>query len=599
MVNDKVRIAVVSGNKCKPSKCRLECKTGCPVVRMGKICINVEKKSLKAEISENLCIGCGICVKKCPYKAVNIVNLPSVKNLKLVHQYGKNEFRLYGLPVIKRGQILGLIGSNGIGKSTALKILSGDLKPNLGNYTGSPSEKDIKKYFKGRELQLYLNMLYRNELKVLIKPQYVDTLSLIFKSTVQVILEKKNQKKNLNYIEQKLDMMELKKRQVTELSGGELQRLAICLTLIQNADVLLIDEFTSYLDIKQKIQAAKLIKETIIKNDKIFIITTEHDLSIVDFLSDQICCVYGHSGAYGIVSMPYSVREGLNIFLSGFIPSENIRFRGTAIDFSNLKGDFKTTAPLKPVLIYDEVKKQLNNFNLTVKPGKISNSDIIVLLGENGTGKTTFVKMLAGFVKTDAGETFQAKFQVSYKPQKISPDYEGTVEELLSKKLGNLHFDIDFKEVVLKPLRLETLYQKKIKNLSGGELQRVAISICLGKKSELYLIDEPSAYLDSEERIGVSKVIKKFIQHYNKICFIVEHDLLMGIYMGNKIIVFTGSPALSSVANEPLSVGEGINKFLKELDISFRRDSISLRPRINKMDSAKHREQKRKGEFLF
>jgi len=285
--------------------------------------------------------------------------------------------------------------------------------------------------------------------------------------------------------------------------------LAICLTLIQNADVLLIDEFTSYLDIKQKIQAAKLIKETIIKNDKIFIITTEHDLSIVDFLSDQICCVYGHSGAYGIVSMPYSVREGLNIFLSGFIPSENIRFRGTAIDFSNLKGDFKTTAPLKPVLIYDEVKKQLNNFNLTVKPGKISNSDIIVLLGENGTGKTTFVKMLAGFVKTDAGETFQAKFQVSYKPQKISPDYEGTVEELLSKKLGNLHFDIDFKEVVLKPLRLETLYQKKIKNLSGGELQRVAISICLGKKSELYLIDEPSAYLDSEERIGVSKVIKK------------------------------------------------------------------------------------------
>lgn len=119
------------------------------------------------------------------------------------------------------------------------------------------------------------------------------------------------------------------------------------------------------------------------------------------------------------------------------------------------------------------------------------------------------------------------------------------------------------------------------------------------KKSELYLIDEPSAYLDSEERIIVSKILKKFIQHYNKICFIVEHDLLMGIYMGNKIIVFTGSPTLSYVANGPQSVGEGVNKFLKELDISFRRDSVSHRPRINKMDSTKDREQKKKGEYLF
>lgn len=599
MIDSKARIAVISLDKCKPSKCKLECKFNCPVVRIGKLCINVEKKSSKAEISEDLCIGCGICVKKCPHRAIKIVNFPSVKNLKLIHQYGKNGFRIFGLPVLKRGQILGLIGSNGIGKSTALKILSGDLKPNLGKYENPPGEKEIKKYFNGGELQLYLNLLYKKDLKVLIKPQYVDTLSLIFECSVEEIFIKKNQKENLTEIEEKLDMLKVKKRQIKELSGGELQRLAVCLILIQQADVLLVDEFTSYLDIKQKIQTAKLIKQTIIKNDKMFIITTEHDLSIIDFLSDQICCIYGDSGAYGIVSMPYSVREGLNIFLSGFIPSENVRFRETVIDFSNFKSDFKNVTSQKPMLAYSEAKKQFNDFCLHIKPGKISNLDIVILLGENGTGKTTFVKLLAGFLKTDEKENFISGLRVSYKPQKISPDYEGTVEELLSRKIGNLQSDIEFKEFVFKPLKLEKLLNKKIKNLSGGELQRVAICISLGKKSELYLIDEPSAYLDSEERINVSKVIKKFIHHYNKICFVVEHDLLMGIYLGNKVIVFSGSPSLKSTANEPLSIGEGINKFLKELDITFRRDSVSLRPRINKINSTKHREQKKKGEFLF
>ena len=600
MGNDKLRIAVVALDKCKPNKCKLECKTSCPVVRMGKICINVDRKSSKAEISEKLCIGCGICVKKCPYNAIKIVNLPLTENLKLIHQFGKNSFRLFGLPVPKQGQILGLIGSNGIGKSTILKILSGDLKPNLGFYENPVGENEIKKVFRGGELQMYLNLLYKKELKVLMKPQYIDTLSTIFKCSLGEILNKKNQKKNLEQVEKKLEIEKLKERQISELSGGELQRLAVSLVLIQETDVLLIDEFTSYLDIKQKIQTARLIKESVIQDNKMFIITTEHDLTIADFLSDYICCIYGDSGAYGIVSMPYSVREGLNVFLAGFIPIENIRFREITIDFSNLKGDMKKNLTVqKPVFIYNELKKNLNNFKLNIQPGKLSESEVVILLGENGSGKTTFIKILAGFLKPDEGELFQTKLSVSYKPQKISPNFNGTVEELILKKLGNLQFDNDFKEIVMKPLKLEKLEKKELKYLSGGELQRIAICICLGKKSELYLIDEPSAYLDSEERINISRVIKKFIQHYRKVCFIVEHDLLMGIYLGDKIIVFTGSPSINSTANSPLSVGEGVNKFLKELDITFRRDSISFRPRINKSDSVKHREQKKKGNFCF
>ena len=600
MGNDKIRIAVISLDKCKPSKCKLECKTNCPVVRMGKICISVERKSSKAEISEKLCVGCGICIKKCPYSAIKIINLPLTDHLKLIHQYGKNSFRLFGLPIPKQGQILGLIGSNGIGKSTVLKILSGDLKPNLGLYEIPSNENGFKKIIKGGELFLYFSLLYKNELKVLLKPQYIDTLATIFNCTLWEVLNKKNQKNNLNEIEKKLQINQLRGRKINELSGGELQRFAVSLILIQDSDALLIDEFTSYLDIKQKIQTAKLIKDVIVQNSKMFIITTEHDLTITDFLSDYVCCMYGASGAYGIVSMPYSVREGLNIFLSGFIPVENIRFREDVIDFSNLKCDLKKNLILqKPVFTYNELKKNFINFNLLVEPGKICEAEIIILLGENGSGKTTFIKMIAGILKPDEGEIFSNKLQVSYKPQKISPDFHGTVGELLSKKLGNFQFNNEFKEIVLKPLKIERLETKEVKNLSGGELQRIAICICLAKESALFLIDEPSAYLDSEERINVSRVLKKFTQHFGKICFIVEHDLLMGIYLGDKVIVFTGQTSINCTANSPLSLGEGVNKFLKELDITFRRDSISFRPRINKLDSVKHKEQKKKGQFLF
>lgn len=128
------RIAIVNADKCKPKRCRQECKKSCPVVRMGKLCIEVSSNSKIAAISEELCIGCGICVKKCPFEAITIINLPSNLQRETTHRYGKNSFKLHRLPIPRPGEVLGLVGTNGIGKSTALKILAGKQKPNLGRY---------------------------------------------------------------------------------------------------------------------------------------------------------------------------------------------------------------------------------------------------------------------------------------------------------------------------------------------------------------------------------------------------------------------------------------------------------------------------------
>lgn len=129
----------------------------------------------------------------------------------------------------------------------------------------------------------------------------------------------------------------------------------------------------------------------------------------------------------------------------------------------------------------------------------------------------------------------------------------------------------------------------QVQNLSGGELQRVAITLALGQPADIYLIDEPSAYLDSEQRIVAARVIKRFILHAKKTAFVVEHDFIMATYLADRVVVFEGMPSVKTVANTPSSLLSGMNKFLQMLDISFRRDSENYRPRINKMNSVKVR----------
>jgi len=244
------------------------------------------------------------------------------------------------------------------------------------------------------------------------------------------------------------------------------------------------------------------------------------------------------------------------------------------------------------------MKKTLGDFKLNVEKGYFKDSEIIVMLGENGTGKTTFVKMLAGLEKPD--DNIQIPdLKVSYKPQKISPTFEGSVQELLHKRIRNTYTHPQFQTDVVKPLKIEELNDQKVINLSGGELQRVALILALGTPADVYLIDEPSAYLDSEQRIIAAKVIKRYILHSKKSAFVVEHDFIMATYLADRVIVFEGEPARETYAKKPNSLLTGMNKFLKNLDVTFRRDPNNFRPRINKTGSVKDSEQKASGNYFF
>jgi len=151
----------------------------------------------------------------------------------------------------------------------------------------------------------------------------------------------------------------------------------------------------------------------------------------------------------------------------------------------------------------------------------------------------------------------------------------------------------------MKPMCMEAIMDNGVQNLSGGELQRVAIVLCLGTAADIYLIDEPSAYLDSEQRISASRVMKRFIMHSKKTAFVVEHDFIMATYLADKVIVYDGEPGVETYAKSPQNLVSGMNTFLKLLNITFRRDPTNYRPRINKLDSVKDSEQKKSGNFFY
>ncbi|CAG0919141.1 unnamed protein product [Notodromas monacha] len=591
------RVAIVNSDKCKPKRCRQECRKSCPVVRMGKLCIEVTPSDKIASISEELCIGCGICVKKCPFNAISIINLPSNLEANTTHRYSKNSFKLHRLPVPRPGEVLGLVGTNGIGKSTALKILAGKTKPNLGKFTNPPDWTEILAHFRGSELQNYFTKILEDDLKAIIKPQYVDQIPRAIKGLVKDRMEKKDEKENSKVISTMLDLNNVQDRNVEDLSGGELQRFAIAIVCIQRGDIYMFDEPSSYLDVKQRLKAAQTIRSLIQPQN--FIIVVEHDLSVLDYLSDFICCLYGLPGCYGVVTMPFSVREGINVFLDGYVPTENLRFRDESLVFRVAESATEEEIKRMCRFSYPDMTKTLGNFCLEVDSGTFTDSEILVMLGENGTGKTTFIRMLAGRLEPDGATADIPQLHISYKPQKISPKSQGTVRMLLHDKIRDAYIHPQFTTDVVKPLKIDDIIDQEVQNLSGGELQRVALTLCLGKPADVYLIDEPSAYLDSEQRLVAAKVIKRFILHAKKTGFVVEHDFIMATYLADRVIVFEGTPSTKTRATEPHSLLFGMNKFLETLNITFRRDPNNFRPRINKLNSVKDSEQKRSGNFFF
>ncbi|XRP96180.1 ribosome biogenesis/translation initiation ATPase RLI [Methanocaldococcus sp. 16A] len=585
-----MRLAIIDYDRCQPKKCSLECMKYCPGVRMGEKTIEIDENSGKPVISEVLCSGCGICVKRCPFKAISIIGLPEeLSEDKIVHSYGQNRFKLFGL-VIPRDGVVGIIGQNGIGKSTVLRILAGELIPNLGKHDKEPNYDDVIKYFRGTELQEYFEKLKNKGVKAIHKVQYVDILPKVVKGKVGELLKKIDEKGKFDEVVEKLELKNILNRELSQLSGGELQRVAIAAAYLRKGDIYFFDEPSSWLDIRQRFNAARLIREL----NRVVVV--EHDLIVLDYLSDYIHIMYGVPSAYGIVSMPKSVRVGINEYLYGELREENIRFRKEPIIFEKRAViDFKN----RPILLtYSSMKKTLGDFKLEVSGGTIYKGEVIGILGPNGIGKTTFVKLLAGIIKPDEGEvTKEGDIKVSYKPQYITPDYDGTVEDLLSS-ITNINASY-YKSEIINPLQLEKLLDREVKELSGGELQRVAIAACLSRDADIYLLDEPSAFLDVEQRLRVSKVIRRIADEKEAGMFVVDHDILFQDYISDRFIVFSGEPGKFGVGSSPMNKRDGANKFLKEMQITFRRDPETGRPRANKEGSQRDIMQKEKGEYYY
>ncbi|MBI2650825.1 ribosome biogenesis/translation initiation ATPase RLI [Candidatus Woesearchaeota archaeon] len=580
------RIAIVDNEKLKDMQQKLYIQSICPVNRTGKECIKVIDSKLT--IDEHLCTGCGICPKAAPH-AIKIINLPEELETKPIHRYGENKFVLYSIPTPTFGKVTGILGINGIGKSTAIKILANVLKPNFGDWNIHETGYDeLIEFFKGKEAQGFFEKIKKGEIKVAYKPQQVDLIPKTTKGKVVDLLKKVDEKNELKKIANELQLNEILNNDIAEISGGELQRVAIAATVLKNANLYIFDEPTSYLDIKQRINISKFIKSLI--NDNNSILVVEHDLIILDYIAELVNLMYGKEDAYGIVSGVKPVRNGINVYLSGYIKEENVRFRDSTIKFAE-KPPIKKKHIKEVITSWNDVEKKLGNFALKAHKGSIHKNEIIGILGENGTGKTTFVKILANVLKQDKGNITH-KVRVSYKPQylEVSDDLVVDVLKTAFSKYENQ---------IIIPLNLQQLSLNKLSELSGGELQKVAIAHCLQQDADLYLLDEPSAYLDSEQRLVLSKVIRDFIEQRNASALIVDHDLLFVDYISDRLIVFEGKPAIEGIITGPFEMEDGMNKFLKELEITLRRDPETNRPRVNKLDSRLDREQKEKGNYYY
>jgi ATP-binding cassette subfamily E protein 1 len=563
------------------------------MVRSHVEAIRVE--GTKAIISETLCSGCGICVKKCPFKAISIVNLPDELEKDCSHRFGENSFKLYRLPTPTAGMVLGLLGQNGIGKSTTLKVFSGELKPNLGKFDNPPDWPEITSFYRGSSLQEYFQKISQKNLKVSHKPQYVDKIPKAITGKVCDLLGRVDERGQLKAIVSALELEKVWERNLDVLSGGELQRVAVAAALSRDADVYLFDEPSSYLDVNQRLQVAKAIRG--LKEQNKTIIVAEHDLAIIDYLSDQICVFYGEPGVYGVVSHVHGVRTGINIYLQGFIPDENIMFRKESIVFHE-KPPTAGQNIGQTLLNWGSMQKTFQGFELKIEPGEIKQGEIVGILGPNGIGKTTFVKILAGVEETD-NKTKLGELTVSYKPQYIAPDYPGTVQELLMSVAKENFVSSWYKTEIAQPLRLQVLMDRNIMELSGGELQKVAIAACLSRKCDLFLLDEPSAYLDVDERLNMAKTLRRVVEAHGTPAFVVEHDVVTQDFIADRLMVFNGEPGISGTAHPPMNLREGMNRFLKEMDITFRRDSTTFRPRVNKEGSQMDLFQKGIGEYYY
>ncbi len=601
-----MRIAVIDRQRCRPKDCSHECRRFCPRVRTGdETVVFPDGPDKPPVIVEELCSGEGICVRKCPYHAISIVNLPEKLETDSSHRYGVNGFQLFRLPIPKEGRVLGLIGPNGVGKTTAIRILAGELKPNLGRPDDPPDWHEIILQYRGSELQPFFEKMRDGSITAVHKPQSITDLpkvKSIADRPISELLESADSSGRLDELKDDMSLGEIWDRPIKFLSGGELQRVAVTAAIVREGDIYFFDEPTAYLDVRERLRVGRAIRH--LSDLGKTVVVVEHDLSILDYVSDLVCMFYGEPGVYGIVSHPHSTRVGINIFLDGFIPSENMRFRDTSISFKGMTSEDEEFVGAETLLEYGDMRKRFEDFELTVKGGRVARGQIVGILGPNGIGKTTFVKMLAGIIEPDEGEVPKqtvsgTELRVSYKPQYVEQDFPGTLRMYLREAGGSVVDTADFRTTVLRRLELENLLDHAITDLSGGEMQRAAIAACLARDADIYLFDEPSAFLDVEQRLAASRAIRRMIQSGRKTAFVVEHSILMADYLSDSMVVFSGIPGKKGVASSVMTLRKGMNMFLKDMGVTFRRDPQTGRPRVNKEGSQLDTQQKASGEYYY
>lgn len=590
-----VRIAVIERSKCINGKgCNFICANVCPVNRGGEDCIILKEDDNKPLISETLCIGCGICIKRCPTECISVLNLPEKLEEDPVHRFGENMFEFFRLPIPKKGMVVGIIGRNGIGKSSALNILSGELVPNSGDFNNKGVKESVIERYKGSILGDYFKALYDGKIKVSYKPQRIELIPKVFDGTVKELLDKVDETGDSEEFSKKLDLEKLWDRDVKNLSGGELQKLAIIAAACKKADFYFFDEPASFLDVTTRIKAARLISGL---KEKGAVMVVEHDLATLDYISDEMQIVYGEASVYGVFSQSKGVRRGINEYLDGYLPDDNVRFRDYSIKFSL---SLLQREVGKDILFeFPSMKKSFDKFSLDVNEGCVKKGEVLAIMGANGLGKTTFLKLITGLENPDNKVDF-GKVKIAYKTQYPSSDVEGTVMQLLQEKAGNVFHSGWYRADILDKLGIGKILNNEIKNLSGGELQKFYVALTLSDaEADIFAFDEPSAFVDVEDRLKVAEVIKDFVIREEKAAIVVDHDVQFIDYLGDSMLVFEGEPGVKGKVFGPCEKREGMNRVLKMLNITYRRDKESGRPRINKPNSQLDAQQRAKGEYYY
>ncbi len=267
-------------------------------------------------------------MNRCPRGAIYVKKYVEEDPSQLkIHQYAAG-FRLYQLPTLTKGNVTGLVGPNGIGKSTVMNILSKSLKPNFGDPLSSTNWSEIATKIKDNNIRNHFagnaNISYKKQVLRILFEQYKG------KTIKEILLPKKNHPQ-YEQVLKALDIGSIEDRYLKECSGGELQRFSIADVLLTDAEVVLIDEPCTFLDVKKRIDLAEALQD--LKEENKAFLVVDHDLAILDYMSDMVHLFYGEPSNFGIISRILNVKIGINTYLNGFIASDNTEFRDNKIRF--------------------------------------------------------------------------------------------------------------------------------------------------------------------------------------------------------------------------------------------------------------------------